>query len=1220
MKTARALLAASACLAPAFAGYTYDYANLLNPYNSSQWSATGSNNASSNMYTSSASNGGSLIFTSSLPAPSNSYEVRTTLTLTSSGGNYLTYLRASYGSLLASGNNGTFYAIEIANPTISGSSCTATLNIFKQTGANTLINPYSGPINCHNGMVVRAVVIPANAVAVYIDNRFYTSWGWGDSSPITGGQPGVGVSGAPSGNGISTIDIGHLDTIAPNALNVQQVGTSSFPTRVDIQFPGDVDDPNGTGVAYYQFWRCTGTSCSPNWLDLTTTPQFTDTTVSPGTTYTYLLQAQDFHYNSTTITITVATPSAGSIDPRQVGVRPLGTYWGHGGEQLDMRSGNLNYTIPLFKAMARGGWGVGFSLSYNSQNWRQDSGGTWELGRDIGYGYGWRMQAGSLTPVYKDYWDVDHYLYIDSTGAEYRLDQNNGGVWSSKEGIYVYYDSSTGLLHFRDGSFWVLGSLSSGTEQDSGTMYPTQIEDANGNQINITYNNGDGVTWTNSSSRINTVADVRRGGANTYTFTYTNDTIPHLASISNAISTAENYTFGYISNYTLTTPFGGGTGYGTYTMLQCANSVTIPGSTTFAYDSAAAQSCSNYSGGSGPGELTEMNTPAGGHLRWAYGAATYVSSRTQREVQNRYLLMASGGTEYSYAIDHSSDPSGSYHAWGAVIDAGALGEKFYAFETSTSDGNVLGMPIYYINYSNRNTGIAHVDYFASKTDPAGNPYIWLTYGVEDSGTSTSVWKETTQTLDQYGNVTQMQVYNYGTPGSNTPGSLARTYTNTYLNSSNYTSRYIFNRLASSSVTDGTHTTTLVTNSYDQNTYADVPNITMHDSNYGTSFSSRGNLTTSTSPGGTKTVAYDIGGNTTSATTNGVTTSVTTNSNTNWAAPSQLTTNSLQSSMNWDTALNLTSASGPNGDTTSIAYAAGERPNRSTAPTGAVTDYTYVDGVNPSVTATTCPIAGFLPSQCPVTTHWVKSIKDGFGRTVETDTGYGSTTVSIVKTNYTPCGCTPLGKMNQVSQPYAPGGSPVYTTYNYDGMGRTTSVVAPDGSTTAYSYASNTVTVTDPAGKYKTFTMDALGNLTQVQESDPSLGLVTTTYTYDMLSHLTGVSMPRGSTTQTRTFNYTSGTTVGALLLSATNPENGTVTYTYNSAHQVLTRTDAKSQKTQYTYDSYGRLSEVQHFYYGTPCTCEDTAEQWHYYYDAPIDPNYPAVYTGGRLAAVTFAG
>ena len=108
----------------------------------------------------------------------------------------------------------------------------------------------------------------------------------------------------------------------------------------------------------------------------------------------------------------------------------------------------------------------------------------------------------------------------------------------------------------------------------------------------------------------------------------------------------------------------------------------------------------------------------------------------------------------------------------------------------------------------------------------------------------------------------------------------------------------------------------------------------------------------------------------------------------------------------------------------------------------------------------------------------------------------------------------------------------WTVYHYDGIGRTTSVVAPDNSTTTYQYGANTVTVTDPAGKYKTFFTNAMGNLTQVQESDPTLGLVATSYTYDILNHLTGVSMPRGANTQTRTFTYNVGTTVGIDLLSA----------------------------------------------------------------------------------------
>jgi RHS Repeat len=68
----------------------------------------------------------------------------------------------------------------------------------------------------------------------------------------------------------------------------------------------------------------------------------------------------------------------------------------------------------------------------------------------------------------------------------------------------------------------------------------------------------------------------------------------------------------------------------------------------------------------------------------------------------------------------------------------------------------------------------------------------------------------------------------------------------------------------------------------------------------------------------------------------------------------------------------------------------------------------------------------------------------------------------VQTQYTPCGCSPLGKLWKQSRHYKPGDPTYWTVYTYDGLGRTTSVLAPDGaSTTTYSYAGNTVTVTDP---------------------------------------------------------------------------------------------------------------------------------------------------------------
>ncbi len=354
--------------------------------------------------------------------------------------------------------------------------------------------------------------------------------------------------------------------------------------------------------------------------------------------------------------------------------------------------------------------------------------------------------------------------------------------------------------------------------------------------------------------------------------------------------------------------------------------------------------------------------------------------------------------------------------------------------------------------------------------------------------------------------------------------------------------------------------------------------------------------------------YDQAGNVTSTTVNGVTTQVTTDSSTNYAAPSQLSVGSLDNSMDWSGFLGLTNATGPNGDFTNIVYDDSARPWVATSPYGATTTYTYSTGPNGpnNPTTTTATING----------RWTKTILDGLGRTITVQTGNSSGTISQTDTVYGPCGCSPTGKMIEQSLPHAPNGTPAWTTYTYDALGRTVSVVAPDGaSTTTYAYQGNNVTVTDPAGKWKTFTMDAFGHLTQVVEPNPAGGSnYVTTYTYDPWDNVEQVSMPRPSGTQTRTFTYN-----GKLLMSATNPENGTITYTYNGFNKVATKTDAKGQAIQYTYDSIARLTEVQKYPTGISGG-EDTCQRETYSYDTSYNSNYTTTYPLGRLTAVQYSG
>ena len=94
--------------------------------------------------------------------------------------------------------------------------------------------------------------------------------------------------------------------------------------------------------------------------------------------------------------------------------------------------------------------------------------------------------------------------------------------------------------------------------------------------------------------------------------------------------------------------------------------------------------------------------------------------------------------------------------------------------------------------------------FTWAQDGVGNSYIATTLTTLDPGQSYQAQKQTTQTVDNYGNVLQVQNYDY-----NSLSTPLRTYTYTWLhtNSSTYTSLYILNRMTGASVTDNAHNTT-----------------------------------------------------------------------------------------------------------------------------------------------------------------------------------------------------------------------------------------------------------------------------------------------------------------------------------------------------------------------------------------------------------------------------
>ena len=191
--------------------------------------------------------------------------------------------------------------------------------------------------------------------------------------------------------------------------------------------------------------------------------------------------------------------------------------------------------------------------------------------------------------------------------------------------------------------------------------------------------------------------------------------------------------------------------------------------------------------------------------------------------------------------------------------------------------------------------------------------------------------------------------------------------------------------------------------------------------------------------------------------------------------------------------------------------------------------------------------------------------------------------------------------NTVTTPYCdtPGavfGLPSRT--DSDTLGRAVKVTQTDGTLVLNSYAANSVgltaTATDEAGITRTSQTDGLGRLTTVGE-DPNGKNYETDYGYDTLGNmLSATQKGDNSGNRNRSFVYDSL----SRLTSATNPESGTISYTYSNSPTgacasspgvVCTKTAPAANQTgtatattTYTYDALDRLTSKTYAGVTTP--------------------------------------
>ncbi len=200
-----------------------------------------------------------------------------------------------------------------------------------------------------DGANLRSVVF-GNTLWVFLNNILEISI----NVNVTTGSPGIGGYGMTGGSGFTSVKLGHHDVVAPTTVAKSTIASSVTGSQVLMRWAGALDDPNGIGTwAYFVFRSGAGNGWQP------ITPEFTDNTVAPGTTYTYQIYTVDQHGNvGAPMSSPLTTPPAGAIDPRRVGMFTTGSYWGGGGEQIDTSERESEFLSAFGDGAGADGWTV----------------------------------------------------------------------------------------------------------------------------------------------------------------------------------------------------------------------------------------------------------------------------------------------------------------------------------------------------------------------------------------------------------------------------------------------------------------------------------------------------------------------------------------------------------------------------------------------------------------------------------------------------------------------------------------------------------------------------------------------------------------------------------------------------------------------------------------------------------------------------------------------
>ena len=159
-------------------------------------------------------------------------------------------------------------------------------------------------------------------------------------------------------------------------------------------------------------------------------------------------------------------------------------------------------------------------------------------------------------------------------------------------------------------------------------------------------------------------------------------------------------------------------------------------------------------------ELTRVDLPYKGSLTWAYSPFTFLGNVTTREVSSRGLIKSFGASTVTYNLDRDpADVSQYMHTSLVVKDPSTVGAKKWFF--SSANNYTRGFVTQLDEAADWDFAtVLRRSVMTYAQDANTVPYLKSTNTTLNPGTGSSKETRTEQTLDIYGNVTEIKEFDF----------------------------------------------------------------------------------------------------------------------------------------------------------------------------------------------------------------------------------------------------------------------------------------------------------------------------------------------------------------------------------------------------------------------------------------------------------------------------